>query len=439
MGGKDFPVFIGTVLAVTGLPLKNDQLLSSRKARIQVDESFGGLPAGVREVDVLTGSGGGDCGVPFRPGEKYLVDASVGNDRLLHAGICGITQRIDAAAVAVRLLRQRRDGQRAPSLAGQIAQHDRNFEDTLGMEAPKPLANALVRVKSGGSVYETHADNEGIYEFYDLPSGTYEFAPELPPGTTLSWFIGSDLPQPPFELSAGACAESDIEVFASGSIQGHVFDSSSKLVREAFAYIVPADKNVIPKKRNLYWETQDEEGFFKFVHIPPGEYLIVVNPDDLQNPDFPYRRTFYPAAHDRWSAKIIAVYGGEQIKDVDIRLEQQFTPRHVNVRVKWADGRLIKNWVHIVANGTANPELKSDASTDAKANVGDLKLVPTEPYEVHAELTCRYADERSEGPGAIFRSNDVYVKPDDGQQELDMTVPAMACPDIPGKTLAPDR
>ena len=350
LGSKAFPVFIGTVLAVTDQPLKTDQFLSSRKARIQVDDSFGGLSANMREVDVLTGSGGGDCGVPFKPGEKYLVAASVGNDGLLHAGICGITQRIDAASVAVRLLRQRRDGQRLPSLAGQIAQHDRNFEGPLGMQAPKQLANALVRVKAGGSVYETHADAEGIYEFYDLPSGKYEFAPELPPGSTLSWFIGSDRPQVPFELSAAACVERNIEVFASGSIQGHIFDSSNKLVREAFAYIVPADKNVIPKKRQLYWESQDKEGFFKFVHIPPGEYLIVVNPDDSQDPSFPYKRTFYPGVHDRAAAKIIAVHGGEQIKDVDIRLEQQFTPRHVNVRVKWADGRLIKNWVYIVAN-----------------------------------------------------------------------------------------
>jgi hypothetical protein len=243
----------------------------------------------------------------------------------------------------------------------------------------------------------------------------------------------------PFELSAGACAQRDIEVFASGSIQGHILDSSNKLVREAFAYIVPADKNVIPKERQLYWESQDKEGFFKFVHIPPGEYLIVVNPDDSRNPRFPYKRTFYPGVHDRALAEIITVHGGEQIKDADIRLEQQFTSRHVNVRVKWADGRLIKNWVYIVANGTANAELKSDVSTDAKADVGDLKLVPTEPYEVHAELTCRYADDRSVGPGAHLRSNNVYVRPDDGQKDLALTIPATACPEIPGKTLVTNR
>src|SRR5579864_6954497 len=145
LGGKAFPVFLGTVLSVTDLPrTADDEFLSSRKARIQVDESFGGLSPDTHEVDVLTGSGGGDCGVPFRSGEKYLVGASVGSDGLIHAGICGITRRIDAAGAAVQLLRQRRSGQQAPSLTGQIARHDRNFEGPLGMYAPQPLPNVPV-------------------------------------------------------------------------------------------------------------------------------------------------------------------------------------------------------------------------------------------------------------------------------------------------------
>jgi hypothetical protein len=241
----------------------------------------------------------------------------------------------------------------------------------------------LVRVKAGGNVYGTRSDTEGIYEFYDLPSGKYEFAPELLPGSTLSWFIGSDRPQVPFELSAAACVERNIEVFASGSIQGHIFDSSNKLVREAFAYIVPADKNVIPKEHQLYWESQDKEGFFKFVHIPPGEYLIVVNPDDSQNPSFPYKRAFYPGVHDRAAAQIIAVHGGEQIKDVDIRLEQKFTPRHVNVRVKWADGRLIKNWVDISDWG-GREKLRKSPPGRFTARRGEQHQVRTRPRAMGA-------------------------------------------------------
>lgn len=440
LGGSAGPVFLGTVLRVTDLPPTGAAtFLSSRKARIQVNESFGGLAPDVREIDVLTGLGGGDCGVPFKPSEVYLVDAFVSKDGLVHAGICSSTRRIDAVGAALRILRQRRDGQAVPSLAGLIVQRDRNFDGLLGTYVPKPLPNALVRVKSERESYETRADPEGLYAFYGLPPGRYEFAPDLPQGTTLSWYIGSDRPQVPFELKGAACQERDIEVFASGSIQGRVLDSSNNPLPHAFVYIVPADEKALPKERQLYWVSQGKEGFFKFVHIPPGQYLVLVNPDDSQNPAFPYWRTFHPGVHDRESATVITLRAGEQVKQADIRLRQQFAPRHLSVRVTWADGRLIKNFVYIVAKGTANPELTSDASTDTRASVGDLKILPNEPYEVQAELTCRYADERSVGPGATLKSNRVYLTPEDGRTELTLTIPATTCPVIQGKTLVTDQ
>src|SRR5690348_4031346 len=67
LGGQAGPVFLGTVLSVTDLPATVDlAFLSSRRARVRVDEPFGGLAPDVREVDVYTGSGGGDCGIAFK-------------------------------------------------------------------------------------------------------------------------------------------------------------------------------------------------------------------------------------------------------------------------------------------------------------------------------------------------------------------------------------
>lgn len=413
--------------------------LSSRKALIQVNESFGGLAPDVRQIEVLTGSGGGDCGIPFQPGEVYLVSAFLSKDGLVHAGLCSSTRRIESAGAVLRILRQRREGRTVPSLAGRIVQRERDFNGLLGTYPPKPLANTLVRLKSETRSHETRSDAEGIYAFYGLPPGRYEFAPELPQGTTLSWFIGSDRPQVPIELRGAGCHERDIEVFSGGSIQGRVVESPNNPLPHAFVYIVPADRPVLPKKPDLYWVSQGKEGHFKFVHIPPGRYLVYVNPEDSLDPDFPYPRTFHPGVHDRESATVITLGAGEQVQGADIRLQRQFAPRHVRVRVEWADGGAIRSFVYIVANGTSNPELESDASTDVKEPVGDLKLVPNESYEVHAELTCRYIDARSMGPGANFTSNKVRLKPGDGQEELTLTIPATACPEIQGKTLATDQ
>ena len=398
-----------------------------------MDESFGGLAPDAHEIEVYTGAGGGDCGIPFKAGAAYLIDAFVGMDGLAHSGTCSSTTSIDGAGVLLRILRQRRDGKPVPSLVGQATRRDRNFNGPLGTLAPMPQPNLLVRLKAGQRVYEARADADGLYAFYGLPSGKYEFAPDLPSGTSLSWFIGSDKPAVPVELHAGTCQMRDLEVFASGAIQGRILDASGKPLARALAYIVPAGEKVLPKEGELYGESQGKQPFFKFVHIPPGEYLIVVNPDDLPDPDFPYQRTFYPGVHDRASAATITIRGGEQIKDADIRLEQQFTPRQLTVRVTWADGRLVRDFVFVTAKGTAHPEALSNAILNA--SVGKMSVLPNEPYELEAGLTCRYADERSVGPGAKLKSNKIYLSPGDGRKEILLTIPATSCPEVSGKKL----
>src|SRR5258708_5334332 len=104
-GGGGGALFLGGGLAVTDLSRASDDVfLFSRRAQIRVDESFGGIAPDVHQVDVLTGSGGGDCGIPFKVGEVYLIDAFVGKDGLVHAAICSSTRRIDASGAALRIL-----------------------------------------------------------------------------------------------------------------------------------------------------------------------------------------------------------------------------------------------------------------------------------------------------------------------------------------------
>jgi hypothetical protein len=435
LGGKSHPLFVGTVLSLTDIPSTGEfKFLSSRKARIQIDESFGGTAPDATEIDVLTGSGGGDCGVPFQVGEKWLVDASVSDDGSLGAGICSSTRRIDYAETELRVLRRARGAQKIPSLIGTIAQQDRNFEGRFSTSPRKLLSNTTVRLKANGQSYSTVSDSDGIYEFYGLPAGRYEFAPDLQPGMTLSWFIDSDRPRQPFELRGG-CTKQDIEVFAKGSIQGRVLDSANQLLAHAIVYILPADRPSIANERQLYWTSQGKDGFFKFVHIPPGNYIVLVNPDDSSNPEFPYARTFYPAVHDRESAAIITIHGGEQIKDADIRLQKTFEPRHVKVRVTWADGRLIRDHVFIEAKGTEHPSAMAQTQQpNSKASLIHLSIVPNERYEIQAKLICQYSGGRIlMGPGDTLRTNTVTLGAKDQITEISLTIPAKSCPEIPGK------
>ena len=106
LGGPGHPVFVGSVLEVTDIKTDGEALsfLTSKRARLRVDEEFGGTSGrGHRDRDP-DGRGGGDCGVPFAVGQQYLVDAGAGQDGRLRASICSNTRRIDAAAVLLDML-----------------------------------------------------------------------------------------------------------------------------------------------------------------------------------------------------------------------------------------------------------------------------------------------------------------------------------------------
>lgn len=441
LGGSSGPVFVGTAVAITALPISADELpfLRSRKIRFQVKESFGGLAPGQSQIDILTGHGGGDCGVDFERGATYLVSASNTKDGSVEVSVCSPTQRVEHAGVRLGILRKLRDGQKAPSLAGRIARRDRSLVSHLNSAPAKPLSKVVVRVKSEERTYETQADADGQFWFYDLPRGKYEFAPDLPEGTRLSWFIDSDQPSLPFELTGSGCQLRYIDVFPSGSIRGRVFDSSGRLLPRASVSIIPAATKALPRRRELYSESQGREDFFKFVHLPPGKYLLVVNPDDKLDAEFPYRRTFYPGVRDRSAATVITLRAGEQFQGADIRLQPQFEPRHLDVMVTWSDGQPVTSMAFIRAKSTSNPQLTSVAMTGRSSNVVDLSLFPQESYTITADTVCQYFDKHGSGPGPTLKSPTVLVRPQDGRTQLTLAFPVASCPVIPGKTLVDER
>lgn len=297
----------------------------------------------------------------------------------------------------------------------------------LGTHPPAPLPGALIRVRSRGRTFETKSDADGLFAFYGLPSGEYEFAPDLPPHTTFSRYIESEAPPDRFPVSSEACRERNVEVFASGSIQGRVVDSSNRIVTDATVHLRPVEAAGLPDSQRLPRAYQSKGGYFKFPHVSAGRYLLLVNPNDERDPEFPYRKT----------AAVITVRDGEQARNADIRLGESFAVRHLNVRVTWADGSPVRTFVFLEAKGTADPALESSATTDTGAGV--LKLLANEPYQVQARLTCRYSDDNSVGPGETLRSSGITLSMRDDPGKVALRFPANTCPAIAGKTLLNGR
>jgi len=69
-----------------------------RTVRLQLGEVLNGVERDLKEVEVVTGMGGGDCGYGFQVGEAYVVYAYRNSEGRLSTGICSRTRPLKDAA-----------------------------------------------------------------------------------------------------------------------------------------------------------------------------------------------------------------------------------------------------------------------------------------------------------------------------------------------------
>ena len=88
--GSATAVFTGTAVSMRRVgPNDAQAVYRARVFKFSVDQAYLGV-AGT-EIEVHTGAGGGDCGYNFTIGERYLVYASVYNNKLA-TGMCTRTK-----------------------------------------------------------------------------------------------------------------------------------------------------------------------------------------------------------------------------------------------------------------------------------------------------------------------------------------------------------
>jgi len=424
---KDDIVFLGTVRQVVRMPTSASNPADQNAAPLvryhfRIDERFAG--PNTAEIDIYSGGDEGDCGYRFRQGVEYVVFTEQGTDGRLFATICNGTRPASEALALLPQLRAMRDGQHVASVFGVLRRAE---PPTLAApdDPDDPLPHVALNLRSHDDRFTSDTDPNGVYSFYDVHAGEYQFTADLPPEMQLSQrtLVG---PLPIFKIPDGACYEFNVDALPTGHIQGTVFDPDGKPLRLASVELFRA--GMYDGSRSGLWTFQGLKGVFDFDHIGPGEYLIVYNRVNRMDPNSPFPRTFYPGTESLGDAQVVQVKEGEQLKNVNFTVKDAFPTRRLRVRLVWKDGTPAGS-VFLMAKGD-----KGDNPSPEKVEDGvyDFILLQAAHYTISAweELEPAHAG-AGQGDCALparIESDALFVDgADSSTSEISLTFESLPC------------
>ena len=432
-------VFLGTVTAVEDMPYtapKTDapadpnapavDVVASRLTRyhFQIDEKFAGPDAS--EIDIFSGGDDGDCAYRFKKDEKYLVFTQQEAEGRLFATICNGTRPASEAIALIPQLRAMRNGTHVASVFGVLRRSDPPFLAPPD-DPDDPVPNVSLKLRSNIDRFETSTDANGVYSFYDVHAGEYKFTANLPPRTELTQkTLSGGLP--PFKIPDGACFEYNVDALPTGHIRGSVLGANGKPLSLASVELYRAG-SYDDAKPGL-WAYQGGNGFFDFDHIGPGDYVMVFNRANRQDPNSPYPRTFYPGVADASDAQPIHLDDGQQLTKVNLKLQQGLAARQIRVHVKWEKGRPPGS-VTVMAKADHG---RNPAARKVGADVYEFTLLESANYKISAweDLARQRGPARGRNPQCLpparidAASVDVAGS-DETAKDLELIFPAAGC------------
>jgi hypothetical protein len=340
----DDVVFLGTVTEVedianavpkadaSGPPV---DIVAARLTRyhFHINERFAGSDS--PEIDVFAGGDDGDCGYRFKKGEQYVVFTQMETEGRLFATICNGTRPAGEARALMPQLRAMSKGQRVASVFGVLRRSDPPFLAPAD-DPDDPLPNVPLKLRSRDDRFQTSTGPNGIYTFYDVHAGEYNFTAALPARTELTQkTLTGGLP--PFKIPNDACYEYDVNALPTGHIRGSVLGPDGKPL--GLASVELYRSGAYDDSRPGLWSFQGSKGVFDFDHVGPGDYVLVFNRANRIDPNSPFPRAFYPGVADLSASQPIHLKDGQTLEKTNLKLSDGYPTRHLRVHLKWAGNR----------------------------------------------------------------------------------------------------
>ncbi|HEU4766284.1 MAG TPA: hypothetical protein VFS77_02890 [Pyrinomonadaceae bacterium] len=352
------------------------------KIRFLVQENFKGVSG--YEVEISSGTGGGDCGYWFRRNQSYVVYAWRSSEsNTLHTNICTRTALESNAQEDLEYLRGLANAKPGATLHGRLTRIIGDQEHGPYKEGPK-MAGVKIMITGPGQKIDAVTDQSGEYRVTGLPPGDYDAFPELPANLAATSSrdqqdnFGRVTGRKPVTLVDRGCDEISFSVHFSGMVSGKVVQANGEPAKEVQVNLA------LGEDEDKYWYTwTDKEGRYEFLMVQPGSYLLGFNLRWVPDKDDPYPKTYYPGVKTRSEASLITVGEGEKLKGYDLTLPPALSARELKVTVVWPDGRPA---VNVGVGYEVNSDMSSPGErveTDEKGTV-TLKLFDNHRYIIYS-------------------------------------------------------
>ena len=382
------------------------RLPASRRVTLVVLEAFSGVPKGT--VEIVTGSGGGDCGFPFREGAEYVVYARRSDPGApLTVSICSRTREVAQAESDLEYFRAIESGAPVPSrISGQVQLATRSLGRGPVRE-PRPLQDVGVRLEQGGQSTRVVTDPAGRFVAEGLAAGRYTASLELTDGLYAEgWPKTIDL------ADARGCAEVRATAYADGRVSGRAVDAAGRpVVGLTVELTVPAGLDESPGPERLR-DLTDGEGRYEIVHVPAGRFVVGINTERDREGRELEPRYFHPGVAVLTGATRVMLRPGERVALPDFKLPRDVVFVAVSGLVLDPDGAPAPG-ARVYLKGQADVDyiLSEPAITDASGRF-TLAAVAGRPYRLFAE--------RSRDDGSVARI--------DSSEQVPLTASAAAPP-----------
>jgi len=291
--------------------MASPSLRSWRHVRLQLGEVLSGVVRSQKEIEIVTGLGGGDCGYDFQIGADYVVYAYKNTEGRLETSICSRTRPLADAAEDMEYFRAMSN---APE-TGEIRVRTGPW-NTPG----KP--GVTIVAAGAGSRYSALTDDTGAAVFTGMSPGEY---------TIHSESDGDLQDDPKVELHAKGCL--DLTLFRTLRITGRVTTTTG--LPAARVEVQLRSKQDSPAGG----ATTDLDGHYEMSVVRAGQYYLGINLNHTPTLDTPYPRWYYPGTEDPALATGIDFSGKPEVRTYDFALPDRQPERTIEGVVLKADGQ----------------------------------------------------------------------------------------------------